>query len=56
MMVEDNSLYSKAYVLYDETSNKLLHDLNPNERRETASLTKMMSSIVAIEKIDDLSL
>ena len=55
MMVEDsNVLYSKAYVLYDETSNKLLHDLNPNERREIASLTKMMSSIVAIEKIDNL--
>ena len=55
MMVEENNiLYSKAYVLYDVTSNKLLHDLNPNERREIASLTKIMSSIVALEKVNDL--
>ena len=55
MIVEESEqIYSKAYVLYDVTSNKLLHDLNPNERREIASLTKIMSSIVAIEKTDNL--
>ena len=49
-----NELFSKAYVLYDITDGKLLYENNQNERREIASLTKIMSSIVAIENNYDL--
>ena len=47
-------LYSKAYVVYDETTDQLIMDYNADEKRSIASLTKMMSTIVAIENNQDL--
>ena len=47
-------LYSKSYVVYDETDNRIIMEHNSNEKRSIASLTKMMSTIVAIESNEDL--
>jgi D-alanyl-D-alanine carboxypeptidase (penicillin-binding protein 5/6) len=48
-------LNSKAYILYDENTNKVILEHNSNEKRSIASLTKMMSTIVAIENNPDLT-
>jgi len=48
-------LNSKAYILYDENTNKVILEHNSNEKRNIASLTKMMSTIVAIENNPDLT-
>lgn len=48
-------LTAKSALAYDLTSNKVLYSKNPNERLPMASLTKIMTSIIALEnkKIDD---
>ena len=47
-------LSSKHVVLYNITDNYKLLDINSNEKVQVASLTKIMTAIVAIDNIDKL--
>lgn len=47
-------LYSKNVIVYDLTSDEILYSKNKDKSTEIASLTKMMTTILAIEKIDNL--
>lgn len=48
------TLHYKSAIIYDMTDNKLLYELNPEEERSIASLTKIVTTITALESIDDL--
>ncbi len=52
--LDDPTLYSKNYCLYDLTDNKIIYEKNIQERTNIASLTKIMTTITAIEKINNL--
>lgn len=46
--------YEKAY-LYDLTDDQVLYSINGSEKSDIASLTKIITTITAIENIDDLN-
>lgn len=46
--------YSEAVIIYDLTSEEVLIEKNSENIAKIASLTKIMTTITAIEKIDDL--
>ncbi len=48
------SLNSKRYILYNLNENKVIDSNREHERISIASLTKMMTVIVSIEKVKDL--
>lgn len=48
------NLNSSKAILYDLTDQKTLYQLNPTEKSDIASLTKIMTTITAIENIDNL--
>lgn len=48
-----NEISSKRYILYNMNENKLLLKKGENDRVSVASLTKIMTAIVAIENIDN---
>lgn len=48
------TLHYKSALIYDITDNKLLYELKPNEQRSIASLTKIVTTITALESIEDL--
>ena len=48
-------LYSKNVLLYDSKDNRYLYELGSDEVINIASLTKIMTTITAIENIDDLN-
>lgn len=48
-------IYSNNGVLYNMNENKILFSKNSQEKVSIASLTKIMTAIVAIENIDDLN-
>ncbi len=48
-------LYSKNVILYDLNDDTLLYELNSDERIPIASLTKIMTVIVALENIQDIN-
>lgn len=50
----DLKLNSKRYILYNMNDNTIIDSKKENERVSIASLTKIMTVIVSIEKIDDL--
>ena len=52
--LDDPTLYSKNYCLYDLTDDKIIYEKNIQERTNIASLTKIMTNITAIEKINNL--
>lgn len=52
--LDDPTLYSKNYCLYDLTDDKMIYEKNIQERTNIASLTKIMTTIAAIEKINNL--
>ncbi len=52
--IDDYDLYSSAAVLADKDGN-IIYSLNADEQIYPASLTKIMTAIVAIENIDDIS-
>ena len=52
--LDDPTLYSKNYCLYDLTDEKIIYEKNIQERTNIASLTKIMTTITAIEKINNL--
>lgn len=47
------NLSSKKAVLYNMNENKIIYELNKDEKTSIASLTKIMTTLVAIENIDD---
>ncbi len=47
-------LYSKNAILYNLDEQKILYEKEADEQIAIASLTKIMTAIVAVEKIDDL--
>ncbi len=48
---DENSLNitAKSTLLYDLTTNKILYSKNPNEKLPMASLTKIMTAVIALE-------
>lgn len=52
---EEFDVTSKNIILYNLNDNTVLYNLNENEKVSIASLTKIMTSIVAIENINDLN-
>ncbi|MGN1371691.1 MAG: D-alanyl-D-alanine carboxypeptidase family protein [Candidatus Coprovivens sp.] len=51
--LEYPELHYKNITIYDLTDKKVLYEKNSNEQQAIASLTKLMTIITAIEKIDD---
>lgn len=49
------NLHYKSALIYDMTDNKLLYELNTKEQRSIASLTKIVTTITALESIEDLT-
>ena len=47
-------LNSKSVMVYDRTDDKILYSYNNEEKKSIASLTKIVTTIVSIEKIDNL--
>lgn len=48
------NLHYKSALIYDITDDKILYELNVEEQRSIASLTKIVTTITALESIDDL--
>ncbi len=48
-------LYSKNVIIYEPLTNKIIYEHNADEVISIASLTKIMTTIVAIENIKDLN-
>ncbi len=46
---------SENVILYNLDENKVLFELNSRDRISVASMTKIMTALVALEKIDDLN-
>lgn len=55
MALEYPSVNSKYVKIYDRSDDKVLYELNSNEKISIASLTKIATTITAIENIDNLS-
>lgn len=51
----DFKVYSKKAIFINLNEDKVLYSKNENDKTYIASLTKMMTAIVAIEKIEDLN-
>ena len=52
--LDDIELYSKAYIVYDSTDDKVLIKKDNDKQNYIASTTKMMSVLVALDNIDSL--
>lgn len=52
---EEFDVSSKKIILYNLNDNTVLYNINEDEKVSIASLTKIMTSIVAIENINDLN-
>lgn len=52
--LEKPVLYSEYYGIYDLTDEKMLFESNSDVKTEIASLTKIMTVLVAIENVSDL--
>lgn len=52
--LENPNLYSEYYAIYDLTDDKMLSSLNADVETEVASLTKIMTVMIAIENVEDL--
>lgn len=50
--LEDPNISAKAAVLIDLNSGSVLYDLNKDEQRAPASLTKVMTALLALEAVD----
>ncbi len=53
--LEIDNLYSKNVLVYNLDENKILYDKNIDDKISIASLTKIMTTLVAIENIEDLN-
>ncbi len=45
--------YSKASIMIEPTTNKIIYEYNKDERLAPASMTKMMTMLIIMENIDD---
>ncbi|WP_263348516.1 hypothetical protein [Paraclostridium sp. AKS81] len=45
--------YSLSSILIDQDTNRVLYAKNPDEKRPLASLSKMMTFLIAIEAIEN---
>ena len=52
---EDFSIKGKNVILYNLNDNEVIYSKNEDEKVSVASLTKIMTTIVAIENIEDLN-
>ena len=52
--VERPKITSGAYVLYNPDNNEVVEDINGNKKMYPASLTKMMTALVAYENCENL--
>ena len=52
--LDDIDLYSKAYIIYDSTDDRVLIKKDNDKQNYIASTTKMMSILVALDSIDNL--
>ena len=52
---DELNIDSDKYILYNLNDNSVIIEHNSNEKTQIASLTKIMTTIVAIENIDDLN-
>ena len=52
---KDFDITAQNAILYNISDNEILYEKSADEKVSIASLTKIMTSIVAIEKIDDLN-
>ncbi len=49
---EGMQIYSEAAILIESTTGKVLYEKNMNERKYPASITKVLTAIIALEKCD----
>ena len=54
-LAESINLYSKAYVVYDTKDDKVILSKNTNKKYSIASLTKIMTILVALDNIEDVN-
>lgn len=54
VLAEDFNITSKEVVLYNLNDDKIIYELNKDEKVPVASLTKIMTTLIAIENIEDL--
>ena len=52
--LEINGLYSKNIMIYNVDENKVLYEKNAEDKSAIASLTKIMTTLVALENIEDI--
>ncbi len=52
--IKQPEITSAAYVLYNPDNNEVVEDINGNKKMYPASLTKMMTALVAYESYEDL--
>ena len=45
--------YSKSSILIDQNTNRVMFEKNPDEKRPLASLSKMMTFLIALEAIEN---
>ena len=45
--------FSKSSILIDQDTNRVLYEKNPDDKRPLASLSKMMTFLIALEAIDN---
>ena len=51
-VTEPPSVTAKAWLIYDASSDTILASHNPDERRSVASVTKIMTALLALERSD----
>ena len=52
--IKQPEITSASYVLYNPDNNEVVEDINGNKKMYPASLTKMMTALVAYESYEDL--
>ena len=55
LALEYPDLYSSHAIIYNKTNDTILYDLNANEKVSIASLTKIVTTITALEIIDNVN-
>ena len=53
--IKEPVIYSKSAVIYDRGSKTILYGKNEHERLPMASTTKIMTAIILVENVSDLS-
>ena len=48
----NNSVGAKSYIVVDTNSSKILYEYKPHEKMPVASICKLMTSLITLEKIE----